>query len=66
MQAAEKLNFPDAGYVLHLLEQNKLPLPKLSEEEIRRQATASLEALMECRVQPSRIAGKHKSAITAK
>ena len=45
MEAAQLLELPDAGYVLHRLRDERLPLPKLSESEVQRQAADSLEAL---------------------
>ena len=54
IQAAELLGLPDAGYALHRLADVGLPLPRLTEDEVQRQAAASLDALNDCRPAPSR------------
>jgi hypothetical protein len=48
VEAADLLELPDAGFVLHLLAENGLPLPKLREADVRKQADNSLEAMRSC------------------
>lgn len=48
VEAATQLNLQDAGYVLKMLAAENLPLPQLSEVELKRQAAESFEALKEC------------------
>ena len=48
VDAANILRLPDAGYVLRRMEQAGIPLPRLTEAEITRQAKGSLEALKAC------------------
>jgi hypothetical protein len=48
MEATQRLGFQDAGYTLHLMVEEGLPMKRLSEETIKRQAEESLDALKEC------------------
>lgn len=48
VDAARELKLPDAGYVLHMIRDAQLPLPKLPDDVVVRQVAASLEALREC------------------
>jgi len=48
MEATRLLGFQDAGYTLHLMAEEGLPMKRLSEETIKRQAAESLEAMREC------------------
>lgn len=48
MEATRLLGFQDAGYTLHLMSEEGLPMKQLSEETIKRQAADSLEAMREC------------------
>ena len=48
VDAANILALPDAGYVLRRMAQEGIPLPRLTETEIARQAKNSLEALKAC------------------
>ena len=50
VEAANILGLPDGGYVLRRMAQVGIPLPRLTEAEIARQAKASLEALKACMV----------------
>lgn len=45
MEATSRLGFQDAGYTLHLLAEEGLPMKRLSEATIKRQAVESLDAL---------------------
>jgi hypothetical protein len=53
LEAAARLELPDAGYVLHRLAQDKLPLPRLSESELESLASESFDALSECMIRPA-------------
>ena len=48
VDTAYSLGLPDAGYVLRRMEQESIPLPRLTQAEITRQAGNSLEALKAC------------------
>lgn len=48
VDAARELGLPDAGFVLQRMRDAKLPLPRLPDDLIQRQASAALEALREC------------------
>ena len=48
MEATRLLGFQDAGYTLHLMAEEGLPMKCLSEETVKRQAAESLEAMKEC------------------
>lgn len=45
MEATRLLGLQDAGYTLHLMSEEGLPMKRLSEETIKRQAAESLEAM---------------------
>jgi len=47
------LDLPDAGYTLRRLADEGLPLPRLPDDALRRQAQASLEARSACLVAPA-------------
>ncbi|MHB1590924.1 MAG: hypothetical protein ACYCTW_05260, partial [Sulfuricella sp.] len=61
MEATRRLGVQDAGYTLHLIAEEGLPMKRLSEETVRRQAAEALEAMRECLL-PS----KDKAKRTAK
>ncbi len=65
VEAANLLELPDAGFVLHLLAENGLPLPKLREADVRKQADNSLEAMRSCLIKPAGTASQRKSASTS-
>lgn len=48
MEATRLLGFQDAGYTLHLMAKEGLPMKRLSEETVKRQSAESLEAMKEC------------------
>ena len=48
VDAAQALNLPDAGYVLHMMRDAKLPLPSLPKEQVQQQMDTAREALKEC------------------
>ena len=48
VEAVAQLKLSDAGHVLDALKAENLALPQLSDAEINRQATESLQALREC------------------
>lgn len=48
MEATHLLGFQDAGYTLHLMLEEGLPMKRLSEETIKRQTVETLDALREC------------------
>lgn len=48
MEATKLLGYRDAGYVLHRMAEEGLPMPRLSEEAAKRQAAESLDALKQC------------------
>ena len=66
MEAAALLQLPDAGYVLRRLADERLPLPKLTDEEVHRQASESLEALKQTLIKPVADSGKRKAATTVR
>jgi hypothetical protein len=65
MEATRLLGFQDAGYTLHLMAQEGLPMKRLSEATAKRQAAESLDALKECLL-PAKAAkpGKASKAIS--
>ena len=68
VDAATALGLVDAGYVLHLLREEHLPLPRLSENDVRRQAESSIDAFKECLLTPGegkRANKRKKTAIAA-
>jgi hypothetical protein len=52
MEAARKLELPDAGYVFERLAAAGLPLPRLPDEEVRRQLDDARDALRACLIDP--------------
>ena len=48
MEATHLLGFQDAGYTLHLMAKEGLPMKRLSEATVKRQAAESLAALKGC------------------
>jgi hypothetical protein len=48
MEATRLLGFQDAGYTLHLMAEEGLPMKRLSEATAKRQAAESLDALKGC------------------
>ncbi len=48
MEATSLLGYQDAGYTLHRMVDEGLPMPRLSEETVKRQAAESLDALKQC------------------
>lgn len=68
VDAAAALGLVDAGYVLHRLREERLPLPRLSENDVRRQSEASIDAFKECLLKPGegkRVSKRKKTAIAA-
>ncbi len=66
LEAASRLNLPDAGYVLQRLTAEKLPLPRLSELELEKLAAESFDALSECKVVLAPAAKKRRPMSAAK
>ena len=66
LEAASRLNLPDAGYVLQRLTAEKLPLPRLSELELEKLAAESFDALSECKILPAATAKKRRPMSAAK
>lgn len=54
MEAARKLDLPDAGYIFHLLAEKKLPLPRLPDDFVKRQLKEARSALDACLVEPEK------------
>lgn len=52
MEAARRLELPDAGYVFHRLAEKGLPLPRLPEDFVRKQLSDARHALDDCLVEP--------------
>lgn len=48
IEATRLLGYQDAGYTLHRMREEGLPMPRLSNETIKRQSAESLDALTEC------------------
>jgi hypothetical protein len=65
VEGADLLELPDAGFVLHLLADNGLPLPKLRQADVRKQADNSLDAMRSCLIRPTGVVSKRKSAATS-
>jgi len=63
LEAAALLELPDAGYVLHRLTQDKLPLPRLSESELEKLASESFDALSECMIRPAPRAKRRPASV---
>jgi hypothetical protein len=53
VEAADLLALPDAGYVLQRLVDHGLPLPRLTDDEVSRQAAESFDALRDCLSAPT-------------
>ena len=66
MEATRLLDLPDAGYALQRLADEGLPLPRLPDDAVRRQAAQSLNALQGCLTEPGSAqagkAGKRRTA----
>jgi len=58
MEAAEKLDLPDAGYVLHMLAEKNLPLPRLRSSFVQKQLNEARGALDACLVAPEKAVKK--------
>ena len=58
MEASRRLELPDAGYVFHLLAERKLPLPRLSDEFVKKQLAETRGALDDCLVEPEKTSAK--------
>lgn len=58
MEASRRLELPDAGYVFHLLAERKLPLPRLSDDFVKKQLAEARDALDECLVEPEKASAK--------
>ncbi|MFA9215930.1 MAG: hypothetical protein ACEQSK_02390 [Sphingomonadaceae bacterium] len=54
VEASRRLELPDAGYVLHLLAEKKLPLPRLPDEFVKTQLNEARSALEDCLVEPAK------------
>ena len=52
MEAARRLELPDAGYVFHRLAGASLPLPRLSAADVNHQLAMAKSALDACLVEP--------------
>ena len=58
MEAAQRLELPDAGYVFHRLAEKGLPLPRLNDEFVKAQLDNARDALEECLVEPAKVVKK--------
>ncbi|MES2116627.1 MAG: hypothetical protein V4578_15820 [Pseudomonadota bacterium] len=58
MEASRRLELPDAGYVFHLLAERKLPLPRLSDDFVKKQLAEVRSALDDCLVEPAKTVTK--------
>ncbi len=58
MEASRRLELPDAGYVFHLLAERKLPLPRLSDDFVKKQLKEARSALDDCLVEPAKTVTK--------
>lgn len=54
MEASRRLELPDAGYVFHLLAEKNLPLPRLSDDFVKKQLREARSALDDCLVEPAK------------
>jgi hypothetical protein len=61
MEAAQQLDLPDAGYVLHLLAEKNLPLPRLPQSFVAQQLEVARSALDECLIEAAPTAPKRRS-----
>ena len=62
MEAAQQLDLPDAGYVLHLLAEKNLPLPRLPQNFVAQQLEAARGALDECLIEAASTASKRRGS----
>ena len=53
MEAAQQLELSDAGYVLYMLADKGLPLPRLPDDFVKRQVSAARNALDDCLLEPT-------------
>ncbi len=51
MDAARKLDLPDAGHVFHLLADKNLPLPRLPDDFVKKQLKEARNALEDCLIE---------------
>jgi hypothetical protein len=58
MEAARRLELPDAGHVFHLLAQRQLPLPRLPDDFVKKQLAEARSALDDCLVEPAKAGAK--------
>lgn len=58
MEATQRLELPDAGYVLDLLAQRKLPLPRLPDDFVTKQLAETRNALDDCLVDSEKAEAK--------
>lgn len=61
MEASRRLELPDAGYVLHLLAERNLPLPRLPDDFVRMQLDEARSALDDCLIEPVKSVEKRKT-----
>lgn len=52
LEAAERLELPDAGHVLHRLAKEGLPLPRLPQDVVQQQLDNARQALDQCLLEP--------------
>lgn len=62
MEAAQQLGLPDAGYVLQLLAEKNLPLPRLPQNFVAQQLEAARGALDECLIEAASTASKRRGS----
>lgn len=48
MEATHRLGYQDAGYTLHRMAEEGLPMPRLSKSAAKRQADEAFDALQQC------------------
>lgn len=60
MEAARRLELQDAGYVFHRLAEKGIPLPRLSDDVVKRQLDEARAALDDCLLEPSDRAGRKR------
>ncbi|WP_295997699.1 hypothetical protein [Rugamonas sp.] len=58
MEASRRLELPDAGYVLHLLAEQGLPLPRLPDAYVKTQLNEARDALDDCLLEPAKAVKK--------
>jgi len=61
IDAARELNLPDGGFVLHLMREARLPLPKLPDDLVRQQVEDAREALKQCLIKKDEVVSKRRS-----